>query len=79
VSDPRPSTEVPLSSAAAQDGSRRERHRTLSEDDTFCHLEAMTGLEEVELFPCPNVTAEGLARLRKALPGCTIQRISLSR
>jgi hypothetical protein len=37
-------------------------------------LEAMQGLEERQLFKCPNITEEGLARLRKALPGCTIHR-----
>jgi hypothetical protein len=36
------------------------------------HLEAMRGLRELYLWSCPNVTAEGVARLKKALPDCTI-------
>jgi hypothetical protein len=38
------------------------------------HLEARTGLKDLYLLDCPNVTREVVTRLRKALPGCTINR-----
>jgi hypothetical protein len=45
--------------------------------DTFTdaglrHLEAMRGLRVLCLACCPNVTSEGVARFRKALPDCVI-------
>jgi hypothetical protein len=36
------------------------------------HLEAMDTLKKLRLSRCPNVTEEGVDRLRKALPGCYI-------
>jgi hypothetical protein len=36
------------------------------------HLEKMTGLKKLTLLRCSNVTDEGVARLRKALPDCVI-------
>jgi hypothetical protein len=38
------------------------------------HLEALAGLRELDLRGCPNVTAEGVRRLREALPGCEVIR-----
>ncbi len=38
------------------------------------HLEGMGGLIRLELNKCPNVTDEGIARLKKALPNCKIER-----
>jgi hypothetical protein len=38
------------------------------------HLEALGRLEQLDLRGCPNVTEAGVERLRKALPGCTINR-----
>jgi hypothetical protein len=34
------------------------------------HLEAMRGLRLLRLWGCPNLTAEGVERLREALPYC---------
>jgi len=34
----------------------------------------LRGLRELNLLGCPGVTAEGAARLRKALPGCEVYR-----
>jgi hypothetical protein len=40
-------------------------------DDGLRNLEGMRGLREIRLG-CPNVTAAGVERLRKALPDCYI-------
>jgi hypothetical protein len=42
-------------------------------DADLRHLEAMRGLRVLNVVGCPNVTAEGVARLRKALPDCVIE------
>jgi hypothetical protein len=34
----------------------------------------MGNLRLLYLYHCPNVTAEGVARLKKALPGCDVRR-----
>jgi hypothetical protein len=36
-------------------------------------LERMTGLQSLTLEDCPLITAEGVARLQKALPKCEIR------
>jgi hypothetical protein len=46
--------------------------RTVVTDAGLRHLEAFGGLEYLGLRGCPDVTGEGVARLRKALRGCTI-------
>jgi hypothetical protein len=38
------------------------------------HLEGLGRLEHLDLRGCPNVTAEGVRRLREALPGCEVVR-----
>ncbi len=38
------------------------------------HLESLSNLRELYLRECPNITDEGVARLRKALPNCKIYR-----
>jgi hypothetical protein len=43
-------------------------------DDGLHHLESLSNLEYLDLHACPNVTADGVARLRKALPQCNIVR-----
>ena len=43
-------------------------------DEGLRHLEALTGLKQLDLYKCPYVTDGGVARLKKALPGCTINR-----
>ena len=37
-------------------------------------LGAMPGLRRLDRDDCPNATDEGVERLRKALPGCAINR-----
>jgi hypothetical protein len=37
------------------------------------HLEEMQGLQDLHLLRCPNVTDEGVARLRKVLPNCKVR------
>jgi hypothetical protein len=44
--------------------------RTKITDKGLRHLESMKGLKELRLFECPDITPEGVARLKKALPGC---------
>jgi hypothetical protein len=44
-------------------------------DDGLRSLEGMTGLKELDLCDCRNVTEEGVARLRKALPGCAVRNL----
>jgi hypothetical protein len=46
--------------------------RTGVRDAGLRHLEALGELEELDRRRCPNVTPEGVGRLRKALPGCEI-------
>ena len=41
-------------------------------DEGLRRLEALGGLKELDPGGCPNVTEEGVARLRKALPGCEV-------
>jgi hypothetical protein len=41
-------------------------------DAGLLSLERMTGLKKLILLRCPNVTNEGVARLRKVLPNCEI-------
>jgi hypothetical protein len=43
-------------------------------DVGLLHLETMSNLRRLDLRLCPNVTAEGVARLRKALQKCEIWR-----
>jgi hypothetical protein len=43
-------------------------------DEGIRHLESMSNLRELHLRQCPNITDEGVARLQKTLPKCTIHR-----
>jgi hypothetical protein len=43
-------------------------------DDGLRRLEGLKELQVLRLNKCPTVTAEGVARLKKALPGCQIDR-----
>jgi hypothetical protein len=43
-------------------------------DEGLRHFEAMANLRNLYLPNCPNVTDEGIARLKKALPNCKIYR-----
>jgi hypothetical protein len=43
-------------------------------DKGLHHLESMSNLPRLFLYNCPKVTAEGVARLQKALPNCKIYR-----
>jgi internalin A len=43
-------------------------------DATLRRLEGLHGLFSLSLHNCPNVTDEGVARLKKALPNCLIDR-----
>jgi hypothetical protein len=48
--------------------------RTRITDAGLRHLERMDRLHVLLLRDCPNVTDAGVARLKKALPGCRIVR-----
>jgi hypothetical protein len=41
-------------------------------DEGLRHLESMSNLQYLLLHRCPNITDEGVARLRKVLPKCQI-------
>ncbi len=41
-------------------------------DEGLRHLESMSNLQYLLLNRCPNITDEGVARLRKVLPRCQI-------
>ena len=43
-------------------------------DAGLARVAELRGLRELNLLGCPGVTAEGAARLRKALPGCEVYR-----
>ena len=43
-------------------------------DEGLRHLKLLSNLEELDLRDCPDITAEGVARLKKALPNCKIIR-----
>ncbi len=43
-------------------------------DKGLHHLESLSNLRRLVLTECPNITDEGVARLQKALPNCTIDR-----
>jgi internalin A len=47
---------------------------TAVSDATLRRLEGLDMLFFLSLARCPNITDEGLARLQKALPNCTIRR-----
>jgi Leucine Rich repeat len=47
---------------------------TAVSDKGLRHLESRSNLQSLDLTDCPNVTDEGLARLKKALPHCDIER-----
>ncbi len=49
-------------------------HSTVVTDAGLRRLEGMKDLELLQLHFCRNVTDAGVARLRKALPKCTIER-----
>lgn len=41
-------------------------------DDSLAKLSQLTNARRIELRGCPNVTDVGIARLKKALPNCTV-------
>jgi hypothetical protein len=43
-------------------------------DDGLRRLEGLRGLRQLNLHNCPYLTADGVARLQKTLPNCTISR-----
>jgi hypothetical protein len=47
---------------------------TAVSDAGLRHLEGLRGLNKLFLWGCPTVTDEGVARLQKALPKCSIVR-----
>jgi hypothetical protein len=49
-------------------------YETYITDKGLSHLERLSNLQILHLRKCPNVTDEGVARLKKALPNCDIYR-----
>jgi hypothetical protein len=47
---------------------------TAVSDKGLRHLESSSTLQNLDLTDCPNITDEGVARLKKALPHCDIDR-----
>jgi hypothetical protein len=43
-------------------------------DKGLHYLESLSNLKRLVLTECPNITDDGVARLQKALPNCTIER-----
>lgn len=50
-------------------------NHTQIDDARFLQLSALSHLKEIQIQDCPNITARGIAKFRRALPSCEVSNV----